>query len=55
MSEIEILKPQDFIQGYGCVLCSVKLIKSYKTHLDSVLHYKNYEKYLASKNVVKRP
>ncbi len=50
MSNSEILKSHDFIEGYGCRLCDVKLIKSRVIHLNSVKHLKNYEKYIKSKS-----
>jgi hypothetical protein len=40
MSEIK-----EWIVGYGCTLCKVKLIKSRAIHLRSRLHEKNLEKY----------
>ncbi len=35
----------EFIVGYSCMLCHIKLIKSRYIHLESRLHQKNLEAY----------
>ncbi len=46
MQTIDIIKPNQFIRYSGCELCNIKLLKSYKSHIDSVKHAKNYKHYL---------
>ncbi len=47
METINIIKPTNFIKGYGCELCKVSLIKDRNVHNNSRKHEKNYERYMS--------